>query len=80
MGKRSRPRKGHQDVTRPRGPRGRIAERCEVGRGPSPTPEARRGKRGGGRFTSGGKTKRRRQVQSPDERPEVSRSPAEEGS
>ena len=80
MGERGRPRKGHQDVTRPRGPRGGLAERCEVGWEPLPTPEARGGMRGGGRFSSGAKTKRSRQVHSPEKRPEVSRSPAERSS
>ena len=43
-----------------------------------PTQKARGGERVGGRFTSGGKTERGRQVQSPDERPEVSRREEEE--
>ena len=46
MGERGRSREGHQDVTRPTGPRGRPAERSEVRQGPSPTTGARGGDRG----------------------------------
>ena len=46
MGERGRPRKGHQDVTRPIGPKGGLAERSEVREGPLPTTGARSGDRG----------------------------------
>ena len=55
MGERGRSREGHQDVTRPTGPRGRLAGRSEVRQGPSPTTGARGGDRG---LAGGSKGKR----------------------
>ena len=46
MGTGVRTRKSHRDVTRPRGPKGRLAKRSEVNRGPLPNTEARDGGRG----------------------------------
>ena len=45
MGKGGRPCEGHQDVTRPTGPKGRLAERSEVRERPLPTTGARSGDR-----------------------------------
>ena len=80
MGERGRPRKGHPDVTRPRGPRGGRAERSEVRRGTLADSGSQRWRESWQEVHKRRQDRARRQVQSLNGRPEVSQSPAEMGS
>ena len=77
MGERGRSRKGHPDVTRPRGPRGGRAERSEVRRGTLADSRSQMWRERWREVHKRRQDRARQASPEPNERPEVSQSPAE---